>query len=168
MVTTRSMYFVLLLASAVCYGAHHGHDARRGCCGAPPRLVRSQRFQLLLLRSPEFPLRSARSLECKTSLACTRQQRLQHGRGTCYHRGRTRLPSTPAALARSATSSPTRFAFTVLSRSSCTQLCFHGGSGCQGYALDIVDNLNEHVTGRTGDAQARTRSGTRNVLRMRA
>ena len=45
-----------------------------------------------------------------------------------------------------------------------TKLCFHSGGGGQGHALDIVDNLNEHVTARTGDAQARTRSGTRNIL----
>ncbi len=127
------------------YGAHHGRRSPRICC-APRAGWRSQRFPSSFARL-EFRLRSARSLECKTSLACTVSNGCNTAVVLVTTAVRLRLPQhqLPWRLCNELTNAR----LSGLVRSATAQLCFHGGSGCQGYALDIVD-LNEHVTGPNG------------------
>ena len=73
-------------------------------------------------------------------------------------------PSTPAALARSATSSPTFLALAVLSPSTRAQVGLHGGGRGQRLAGQVVDDLGDDVLRRPGDDQPRTLGGAGDLL----
>ena len=73
----------------------------------------------------------------------------------------------PAALARSATSSPTFLALAVLSPSKAAQVGLQGRRGREGLADAVVDDLHDDVPGGTGHDEARTRGVPGIFLRTR-
>ena len=73
-------------------------------------------------------------------------------------------PSTPAALARSATSSPTLRGLGGLVAVEGAQVGLHGRGRRQRLADQVVDDLHGDVLGRPGHHQARTLGGAGDLL----